>query len=78
MTVLESLQRLFGTSYSDKALENFIESLRHPPLTTTLRVNTLKCTREKAKEDLEEYFKQVLNRKDMHLIRFVGSKAFHH
>lgn len=42
--------------YSENDLDSFFQILPTAPKMTTVRVNTLKCTREEAKKLLESYF----------------------
>ena len=55
----EVMEKYLGEYYSTEELEDLKEILKSPPLYTTVRVNTLKCTKAEAKSLLLEHFKNV-------------------
>lgn len=50
------MEKFLGQYYTLEELHSLTEILRKPPLYTTIRVNTLKCTKEGAREMLSNYF----------------------
>lgn len=51
------MEKFLGQYYSSEELKSLEEILQKPPLYTTIRVNTLKCTKGEAKHMLSNYFK---------------------
>lgn len=57
MCPLVIMEKILGRYYSFEELASLEEILQKPPLYTTIRVNTLKCTKEGVKNLLLEHFK---------------------
>ena len=53
------MEKFLGEYYSEEELKDLEEILKLPPLYTTIRVNTLRCTKYDAKSLLLEYFKTI-------------------
>lgn len=53
------MEKFFGEFYSPQELVNLAETLQKPPLITTVRVNTIKCSKELAKKLLQDHFRSV-------------------
>ena len=57
MCPLVIMEKFLGRYYSLEELKSLEEILQKPPLYTTIRVNTLKCTKEGVKNLLSDHFK---------------------
>lgn len=53
---LDSMEKFLGHYYSSEELKDLESILKTPPLYTTIRVNTLKCSKSEAKTMLSDYF----------------------
>lgn len=57
MCPLVIMEKFLGQYYSFEQLKSLEQILQKPPLYTTIRANTLKCTKEDVKNMLESHFK---------------------
>lgn len=53
------MEKVLGEYYSRNDLRDLEDVLKSPPLYTTIRVNTLKCTKAEVKSLLSEHFRVI-------------------